>query len=168
MARTCWMLLLTVAATLAVVATSSAAPATAGDEYFEKEVRPLLADRCFKCHGGAKTRGSLKLTSRDALLQGGDNGPAAVPGKPADSLLIKAVHWTDDTLKMPKDKRLSEKEVAVLTRWVEMGLPYPTAAATNAAGFHITDEQRQFWAFQPVQVVAAAGRQGRRLAVLRP
>ncbi len=135
---------------LAAAARASAEPN--GDEFFEKNVRPLLVERCFKCHGGEKTRGSLKLTSRQAVLQGGDNGPAAVPGKPGDSLLIKAVHWSD-TLKMPKDKPLSEKEIAVLTRWVEIGLPYPAGAAANSGGFHITDEQRQFWAFRPVHVV---------------
>ena len=124
----------------------------AGDEFFEKEVRPLLVERCFKCHGGEKTRGSLKLTSREGILQGGDNGPAAAPGKPADSLFIKAVHWSD-ALKMPKDKQLSEKDIAVLTRWVEIGLPYPAGAVATAGGFRITDEQRNFWAFRPVRVV---------------
>ena len=143
-----WVLLGLIAA---VGPAQADAPAAAGDEFFEKEVRPLLVERCFKCHGGEKTRGSLKLTSRDAILQGGDNGPAAVPGKPADSLLIKPVHC-DDTTRMPKDDKLSEKDIAVLTRWVEIGLPYPAAAA-NAGGFHITDEQRRFWAFRPVQVV---------------
>ncbi len=127
------------------------ADAPAGDDFFEKEVRPLLIDRCLKCHGGEKTRGSLKLTSRDAVLQGGDNGPAAVPGKPADSLLVQLL-LRDDARRMPKGANpLSDHEIAVLSRWVEIGLPYPAAAAT-AGGFHITDEQRQFWAFQPVKV----------------
>ena len=119
---------------------------SAGDEFFEKEVRPLLIERCVKCHGGDKTRGSLKLTSREAVLLGGDTGPAAVPGKPVDSLLVQLVRRTDK-MKMPKGDRLPDHEIAVLTRWVEMGLPYPAATATLAAGFHITDEQRHFWAF---------------------
>ena len=127
------------------------APAAAGDEFFEKEVRPLLIDRCLKCHGGEKTRGGLKLTSREAILQGGDTGPAAKPGKPDDSLLIQLLH-RDDTTRMPKGDKLPDHDVAVLTRWVEIGLPYPASAA-NAGGFHITDEQRRFWAFQPVKVV---------------
>ena len=74
----------------AVAPARADAPSAAGDEFFEKEVRPLLVERCLKCHGGEKTRGGLKLTSRDAILQGGDTGPAAVPGKPDDSLLVQA------------------------------------------------------------------------------
>jgi hypothetical protein len=130
-----------------------AAP-SAGDEFFEKEVRPILAEHCLKCHGGDKTRGSLKLTSRAALLQGGDTGPAAVPGKPNDSLLIQLVR-RDDKTQMPKGKKLPDHDIAVLTRWVEMGLPYPVAAETLPAGFRITDEQRRFWAFARVKVVPA-------------
>ncbi len=122
-----------------------------GDEFFEKQVRPLLVERCVKCHGGDKTRGSLKLTSREAILQGGDTGPAVVPGKPDESLLVQLVRRTDK-MKMPKGDKLPDREIAVLTRWVEMGLPYPVAAATLAAGFQITDEQRHFWAFEPVKV----------------
>src|SRR5665213_681857 len=91
---------------------------SAGDEFFEKEVRPLLLERCVKCHGGEKTRGSLKLTSREAILQGGDTGPAAVPGKPDDSLLIQLVRRTDK-MKMPKGDKLPDREIGVLTRWVE-------------------------------------------------
>src|SRR5580700_9097752 len=77
------------------------APPTAGDEFFEKEVRPLLIERCLKCHGGEKTRGGLKLTSRAAVLQGGETGPAAVPGKPDDSLLVQLL-LRDDVRRMPK------------------------------------------------------------------
>ena len=64
-------------------------------------MRPLLVERCFKCHGGARAR-QPQTHLREGILQGGDNGPAAVPGNPADSLLVKAVHWSD-ALKMPKD-----------------------------------------------------------------
>jgi hypothetical protein len=124
---------------------------TAGDEFFEKEVRPLLVERCIKCHGGEKTRGGLKLTSRDAVLQGGDSGPAAVPGKPNDSRLVQLLH-RDDTTRMPKNGALLEHDIAVMTRWVEMGLPYPSSAAANAGAFHISDDQRRFWSFQPVKV----------------
>jgi cytochrome c553 len=135
-------------------APAAAAPPSAADEFFEKEVRPLLVERCLKCHGGEKTRGGLKLTSREAILKGGDTGPAAAPGKPKDSLLVQALHYTE-TVKMPKDGKLDDKEVAVLTRWVEVGLPYPSAdaAQVKGPGFQITDEQRKFWAFQPVKVV---------------
>src|SRR3954471_1808337 len=58
--------------------TASAQNDAAADAFFEKEVRPLLVDRCLACHGGAKVKGGLKMTSRAALLAGGDSGPAAV------------------------------------------------------------------------------------------
>src|SRR5580658_5936674 len=69
-------------------------PSPSASEFFEKEIRPVLADRCFQCHGGRKkVEASLKLTSRADMLRGGDDGPAVVPGKPNDSLLIKAVRY---------------------------------------------------------------------------
>src|SRR5688572_19377882 len=79
------------------------------EEFFEKEVRPLLAERCQTCHGGTKAGGGLSLTSRDALLKGGERGPAVVPGKPAESLLLKAVGHGGE-LKMPPKEKLSPKE----------------------------------------------------------
>src|SRR4051812_35990858 len=69
-------------------------------EFFEKEIRPLLADKCQSCHGDEKRRGGLRLTSRDLALKGGERGPAVVPGKPGESLLLRAVEQQGD-LKMP-------------------------------------------------------------------
>ena len=121
-------------------------------EFFEKEVRPLLVQRCQTCHGAEKPKGGLRLTSRAALLEGGGSGPAAVPGKPAESLLVKAVQRTERP-KMPPKERLPEREIDVLARWVQMGLPWPDSSATVAglAKLEITPAQRHFWAFQPVK-----------------
>src|SRR5581483_1948007 len=120
-------------------------------EFFEKEVRPLLVQRCQTCHGADKAKGGLRLTSRAAVLEGGGTGPAAVPGKPADSLIVKAIRHTD-TPKMPPKERLPDREIEILTRWVRMGLPWPDAAGSAGAGrFEIAPEQRRFWAFQPVK-----------------
>ena len=137
---------------LAASVASAAEPAPNGDEFFEKEVRPLLVERCLKCHDDAKAKGDLKLTSRDRLLKGGDRGPAVTPGKPDDSLLIQAVRY-DDKPKMPPDGKLGDADIGVLSRWVEMGAPWPKAAvlAAPAGEFRITDEQRRFWSFQPVK-----------------
>src|SRR5258708_4023468 len=86
--------------------------------HFEKRIRPLLLDRCLKCHGHEKTRGGLRLDSGTGVARGGDSGPAVVPGKPDDSLLIRAVRRTGD-LKMPPDKELSRQEIADLVAWVK-------------------------------------------------
>src|SRR5207249_5537861 len=85
-------------------AVQSAPPESDSAEFFEKEVRPLLAERCFKCHGGEKTKAGLRLTSRATILSGGDSGPAAVPGKPEESLLIQAVRQ-QNALKMPPNAK---------------------------------------------------------------
>jgi cytochrome c553 len=142
--------------------TQAESPQTQGADFFEKEIRPLLIARCYKCHGDlAKPKGKLRLTSRDSILQGGESGPAAVAGNPAESLLIQAIHYTD-ALKMPPAGKLPNREIDMLTRWVQMGLLWP-AAAPNASGasngssalggteYQITEEQRKFWSFQPVK-----------------
>jgi hypothetical protein len=82
----------------AVIAGGGRDPAAA--EFFEKEIRPLLAEKCQKCHGGNKPRAGLSLTGRDPILSGGDSGPAAVPGKPQESLIIEAVEHRGE-LKLP-------------------------------------------------------------------
>ena len=121
-------------------------------DFFEKEVRPLLVQRCQTCHGAEKPKGGLRLTSRSALLEGGGTGPAAVPGQPEQSLLVKAIRHKDSP-KMPPKERLADHDIDVLTRWVQMGLPWPDADKVIAGlgKFEITPEQRRFWSFQPVK-----------------
>src|SRR5437868_4769259 len=70
-------------------------------EFFEKSVRPVLATHCLECHGSRKQKGGLRLDSRTSVLAGGDSGPAIVPGKPEKSLLITAVHYDDESPRMP-------------------------------------------------------------------
>src|SRR5579884_14830 len=130
-----WRCLLPASGLLFAVSPALAEGTRPGPEqaaFFEKEIRPLLAERCFDCHGGKKTRGGPKLTSRAAILRGGDTRPAAVPGKPDESLLIQAVRRTGD-LKMPPKQKLSDRDVARLVRWVELGLPWPETPATGAS-----------------------------------
>ncbi|HWC89940.1 MAG TPA: DUF1549 domain-containing protein, partial [Pirellulales bacterium] len=140
-------------------ATPAAKPQTArADEiFFEKEVRPLLAERCFKCHGEQKQSGDLRLDSRAAILAGGSSGPAIVPGKPAESLLVEAIRY--ESLEMPPKGKLSEAQVAVLTRWIQLGAPWPGEVSPGNGGRparpedKISDEDRRWWAFQPVASV---------------
>ncbi len=129
------------------------------EEFFENEVRPLLVDRCFSCHGQEKVKGGLRLSSLDALLKGGDSGPAAVAGRPDESLLVQAIRYQDEP-RMPPKQKLAESEVATLVRWVEMGLPWPKArveaATTERGDGRIAAAARSFWAFQPVKLVPPA------------
>src|ERR1700733_11162864 len=82
-----------------------------GDDDFEKHVRPLLVKHCFKCHGPTKASGGLRLDSREAILKGGESGPAAVVGKPEESRLLKAVAYRDD-LRMPPQGKLPDGDIA--------------------------------------------------------
>ena len=125
-------------------------------EFFEKNVRPVLAERCYKCHSVAsgKSKGGLLLDTKDGLLKGGDNGPAIVPRDPGKSRLIEAVRYGNPDLQMPppKDKgqRLDERQVADLVAWVKSGAPDPRVAAVVASngGYDFAAARRQ-WAFHP-------------------
>jgi hypothetical protein len=120
-------------------------------EFFEKEVRPLLVENCGKCHGDTKPKGGLRLTSRAALLDGGNNGPAVVSGQPDDSLLIRAVRYHDSP-RMPPQGKLTERQIETLTRWVAMGIPWPSDSPARGE-VRIAEAQRHFWSFQPVRAV---------------
>ena len=127
-----------------------------GADYFEKKIAPIFQEHCFKCHSHSadKIKGGLVLDSADGALAGGDTGPAIVPGDLAKSLLITAVGYQDDDLQMPpKGKKLADEQIAALTEWVKMGAPWPKANGqkmTVRAKGKITDEDRQWWAFQPM------------------
>src|SRR3954471_20638457 len=86
----------------------------ADDEFFEKQVRPILAGTCFRCHGGDKVGGGLRIDSSEALLKGGENGAAVIPGKPDESLLIQAIRRQDGVSPMPPGKPLPREAVEAL------------------------------------------------------
>ena len=115
--------------------------------FFESAVRPVLVEHCQKCHGPAKQWNGLRLDSREAMLRGGDSGPAIVPGKPEESRLIRAVRQNDDELKMPPESKLTHRQIADLARWVEMGAPFPAPDSRAAAAQPPRDPNH--WAFQP-------------------
>ena len=114
--------------------------------FFETSIRPLLVEKCQACHGPDKQWGTLRLDSRDAVLKGGETGPAIVPGKPDESLIVKAIRRTDDDLKMPPKEALSEQQVADLVRWVEMGAPFPHTGGPSKPRHRDPDH----WSFRPV------------------
>src|SRR5262249_49192371 len=135
---------------------SGADSAAGGNEFFEMRVRPILAKRCFACHSSGRM-GGLEMNGRDALLKGGGRGPAISADHPEDSLLLHAVSYKLDKLKMPPTGKLSDSEIDVLTLWVKAGAVWPESpkpATPNGPAYVITPEQRAFWAFQPVHKAA--------------
>ncbi len=108
-----------------------AADAPAAD-YFEKRIRPLLVERCHKCHSGDKPKGNLRLDSAKGLEKGGKTGVIVVPGKPGESLLIQAVRQ-EGNLKMPPDGKLGEMQIADLVAWVKGGAVWPEGSPAAAA-----------------------------------
>jgi len=128
-------------------------------EFFESKVRPLLVARCFKCHGpkAKKLQGGLLLDSRAALLRGGDTGPAITPGDPAESLLIDSINY-GDLYEMPPDSKMPKEEIALLTKWVEMGAPWPAeegAPAVTKEAFNLEHRAATHWAWRSVADPAA-------------
>ncbi|MFM7844221.1 MAG: PSD1 and planctomycete cytochrome C domain-containing protein [Planctomycetota bacterium] len=123
----------------------AAADETAAAQFFEQKVRPILVAHCWDCHGEKKQWGGLRLDSRAALLKGGDSGPAVVPGRAAESLLIRAVHQTDPDLRMPRDGKLTALQIADLVAWVNQGAYLPPRAVANRPR-----GDASHWAFQPV------------------
>ena len=126
-------------------------------EFFESKVRPVLANRCYSCHALTPQSG-LAVNSRAALLKGGQRGPAVVPGKPDESLLLTAVRHGDPKLQMPFNQpKLSAAEIADLASWISAGAPWPEAAVSQKsnAPMVITAEQRSYWAFAPLAKPAA-------------
>ena len=128
-------------------------------EFFETRIRPVLANNCYSCHTSSKL-GGLELDSRASLLKGGKSGPGFVPGKPSESLLMKAVSQTDARIKMPMGgAKLKDEEIADLTHWIEMGAPWPEntpapSATGTPKGFVLTAEKRAFWSLQPLRTPA--------------
>ena len=134
--------------TLLLPATTLAA--TPGEEFFEKHVRPVLVDNCQQCHNKLKTRGDLRLDSREALLRGGQTGPAIIAGNPEKSLLIQAIHHSGD-LKMPPKNKLNAEQIEALTQWVKAGAPWPKSAADAIGLSPVAEVRAKHWAFQPVK-----------------
>jgi cytochrome c553 len=144
--RVCRLLCQAVTIALLAILSVRAEEPQANFDYFEREVRPILADSCWKCHGPEKQESDLRLDSRARLLQGGVSGPAVVPGRPDQSLLVAALRHDGD-LKMPPQAKLSEAQIAAVTHWIKLGAPWPNEEATQTTR---NDAPRSHWAFQPL------------------
>ena len=151
------------ALSLALCAMSGPLPlraANAGEEFFEKRVRPVLVERCYKCHSATseKLKGGLHLDSRAGLLKGGDTRAALVPGDSEKSLFIEAIRYGNPDLQMPPKGKLPDAQIADLVEWVKMGVPWPTeAGVTSASGskkeFNLARRKQEHWCWQPIRAI---------------
>ncbi|QDU51952.1 PSD1 and planctomycete cytochrome C domain-containing protein [Gimesia panareensis] len=127
-------------------------------EFFEKSIRPLLAEHCYECHSGQAKRleGGLRLDSRALILKGGDSGESIQLKTPHDSLLLEAVRY--ESFEMPPNTRLKQAQIDLLTRWVEMGLPWPDekppADNTQAEAFDLKQRRQQHWVWKSLEPVS--------------
>jgi hypothetical protein len=138
-----WLAVLSLSVAMSSVIGQATADETA-DALFENHIRPILVESCFRCHGDAKTSGTLRVDSREALLAGGESGAAIVPGKPEESLLIRAIQRHEDVSAMPpeKDKALRPDQIAAFADWIRGGAHWPTSTRKF--------ETHQHWAFEPI------------------
>lgn len=146
-------------ATLIAVPTAASLAQEASKEHQEfylNKVLPIFAENCFRCHSAAegKDKGGLTLDTKEAMIKGGDTGPAVVPGDVAKSLLVTAVAYTDPDLQMPpKGEKLKPEQVETLKEWVKMGAPVSANVAEVKSKLSgLTDKAKQHWAFQPVKL----------------
>ncbi len=150
----------------------SQARVVADDQFFETRIRPVLVERCAKCHGSQKASSGLRVDSLEALRKGGERGPAVVPGDPQQSLLIHALSHNDDDLQMPPDKALPEFIVEDFHTWIRNGAPWPESldpdSPLGGSGNHWALEPvrplqppltEQAWAWTPVDRFVAAKRE---------
>ena len=125
-------------------------------DFFEKRIRPLLVQNCQECHGEDKQKGSLRLDHQRGWQVGGDSGPAIMPRKVTDSLLWKAVSYTDRDLKMPPKKKLSAEQLADLKQWIESGAVDPRVAPSLKGKSAIQPKaDDRFWSFQSPEIIPA-------------
>jgi hypothetical protein len=130
-----------------------AARMKAGTALFTASIRPVLQAQCLDCHGGEKTRAGFSLASREALLTGGDSGPAISLSSPPDSLLLALIRHDEEPFMPAKKPRLPEETLTAFLRWIELGAPYDRPLVETSpppAELTVTASDRDFWSFRPL------------------
>lgn len=130
-----------------------------GQALFKDSIEPLLRKNCYECHShdAKKIKGGLVLDSRNGWAEGGDTGPAIVPGKPEESLLLEALSYKDPDLQMPPDdKKLADSDIEKFREWIALGAPDSRTGARPNAAVRF-EEGRKFWAYQPLQHAVPKG-----------
>ena len=128
------------------------------ERFFESEVRPLLVENCYQCHSAQASTlfANLRLDNRVGVLKGGDRGPVIIPGDPDASQLIQVVRYRN--LEMPPTGKLSEDQIEVLVKWVQLGAPWPEHEAASdhlaEAKPDTSDASLGHWAWQSVSRTA--------------
>lgn len=118
-------------------------PPKQGPVDFVKDVQPIFAEHCYQCHGSKKQEAQFRLDAKEIALKGGELGPAIVPGKSAESLLIQAVAGVKEDFVMPKEgKRLTAEQVGLLRAWIDQGAEWPESASVKV------EDKRNHWAFK--------------------
>ncbi|MEZ6041841.1 MAG: DUF1553 domain-containing protein [Planctomycetaceae bacterium] len=117
---------------------------------FEKQIRPILLEHCSECHGPNRQKGGLRLDARHGAFHGGESGLVIVPGHPEDSELIVRISSTDADQMPPEGPRLSDRELHLLSEWIEDGAVWPETDYDRDAAM---DPRLNHWAWQPVAVV---------------
>ena len=151
------ILVLSALALAAVCSSHRAIADDADNEFFEKKIRPLLVTHCLECHAtdAKKLGGELLLDSRDGVRKGGESGVAFVMGKPDESLLIKAIRYNDDLVKMPPKGKLPAAAIADLEEWIKRGAPDPREKPASKkiveSWAETMRERAKWWSLQPVQ-----------------
>ena len=125
-------------------------------DFFEKKIRPVLADKCYKCHSekSEKIKGGLTLDTREGIRRGGENGPAVVPGDLKESLLIEAVRYANKDFAMPPQKsggKLPDEVIKDFEKWVQMGAPDPRDGAAKVVKKYDAEKAKEWWSYQPVK-----------------
>ncbi len=138
-----------------VQAVRADSPSPEGIEFFERKVRPILVEKCQKCHGSERQKGGLRLDSSQAAFKGGETGPVIVAGHPEQSELVKAVNYEADGFQMPPTGKLDADSIGVLTDWVRRGSPWPqlasSASSQGAKSAFNFAERAKHWSFQPLR-----------------
>ena len=134
----------------------SVPPEPSAVAFFETKIRPVLVEKCYKCHSAesGKSKGGLALDTREGIRMGGDTGHAVVPGDLKGSMLIEAIRSDDEDLAMPprkESKKLADDVIANFEKWIAMGAPDPRDGKSSARRPWDMETGRQHWAFQPVK-----------------
>ena len=130
----------------------SAEESPAGLQLFQDQIEPALRKHCYACHSAEakQIESGLRLDQREGARRGGDLGPAVVPGKPAESLLIQALRHENGLEMPPKQPKLPAETIGHFVRWIELGAPDPREGAAPSAETW-PESVRQHWAFQPLR-----------------